>query len=118
MLIKTNKLLKNVKIICKAHVKNHISKKHNNLIIPSNVTEVLILYISITEIPEVLHIHVVTRYTSNAVGKAVLVKHICKLCCFSSVLAIIFQAYMRVKNCAAKIMLCMLQTSGHVHFNC
>ena len=47
-------------------------------------------------------LHIVTRYTSNAVGKALLVKHICKLCCFSSVLAMIFHACTSVKNCAAK----------------
>ena len=57
-------------------------------------------------------------YTSNAVVRTLLVKHICKLCCFSSVLAMNFYACMSVKNCAAKIMLCILQTSKHVHFNC
>ena len=58
------------------------------------------LALSITEIPEVLHI--LTRYTSNAVGRALLVKHFCKLCCFSSVLAMIVHACMSVKHCAAK----------------
>ena len=47
-------------------------------------------------------LHIVTRYTSNAVGRALLVKHICKLCYFSSVLAMIVHACMSVKNCAAK----------------
>ena len=47
-------------------------------------------------------LHIVTRYTSNAVRKALLVKHICKLFCFRAVLAMIFHACMSVKNCAAK----------------
>ena len=65
-----------------------------------------------------LLLSIVTRYTSKAVGKALLVKHICKLCCFSSALAMIFHAYMSVKYRASKIMLCMLQTGERVHFNC
>ena len=47
-------------------------------------------------------LYIVISYTSNAVGKALLVKHICKMCCFSLVLAMIFHACMSVKNCAAK----------------
>ena len=39
---------------------------------------------------------------SDEVGKSLLVKHISKMCCFSSVLAMIFHACMSVKNCAAK----------------
>ena len=60
----------------------------------------MLLYISTKEIPEVLH--KAARYTSNAVGKSLLVKHITKLCCFSSVLAMLFHVCMSVKNCAAK----------------
>ena len=63
-------------------------------------------------------LHILTRYTSNAVGRALLVKYICKLCCLSSVLAVIFHDCMSVKNCAAKNhATCILQTSEHVHFN-
>ena len=47
-------------------------------------------------------LHILTRNTSNAVGRALLVKHIGKLCCFSSVLVMIVHACMSVKNCAAK----------------
>ena len=47
-------------------------------------------------------LHIVACYTINAVGRVLLVKTICKLCCFSSVLAMIVHACMSVKNCTAK----------------